>query len=376
MEERYIIQPDTEFVKELIDDGGESLKNCFQCGTCSVVCSLSPAEKPFPRKEMIWAQWGLKDRLLKDPDVWLCHQCTDCSTNCPRGAKPGDVLAAIRNYTIGYFSRPRFLAKALSAPGYLPALLAIPALLLFAFFWVAAGLTFPIGTISPEAMFSNSYTYVAMGILFLFVLIVAGSGTYRFWKSLSGFGTNPAPTAGGGGNWLKTLVSLLVETLKHSKFGKCEENKASRYTHLAIFYGAILLLIATALSAIFHHFLEIYSPHPLTSPVKIAGNLGALLLLVGCIFVIFRRFSASDNVGKTAYPDWFLIWVLFFTTLTGIATEVIRLAELAAATYWLYLVHLWLMFVFFISLPFSKAAHMIYRTVALAYARQIGREEG
>lgn len=377
MEDRYLIQPDTEFIREVIDLGGESLKNCFQCGTCSVVCSLSPAEKPFPRKEMIWAQWGLKDRLLKDPDVWLCHQCTDCSTSCPRGAKPGDVLAAIRSYSIGYFSRPRFLAKALSAPRYLPAILAIPALLLFAFFWAATGnLAFPGGRISPEDFIPNVYAYSAMGVVFVFVIIVALGGVYRFWKSISEFGANPGPATVRGGNWLKTLFSLLVEILKHSKFGKCEENKVSRYTHLAIFYGAILLLIATALSAIFHHFLEIYSPHALTSPVKIAGNLGALLLLVGCLFVIFRRFSASNNAGKTAYFDWFLIWILFFTTVTGIATEVIRLFELAAATYWLYLVHLWLMFIFFIYLPFSKGAHMIYRTVALAYARQIGRVEG
>jgi quinone-modifying oxidoreductase subunit QmoC len=377
MEEIYIIQPDTEFIKEVVDLGGESLKNCFQCGTCSVVCSLSPAEKPFPRKEMIWAQWGLKDRLLKDPDIWLCHQCTDCSTRCPRGAKPGDVLAAIRGYAIGHFSRPRFLAKALSAPRYLPAILAVPALLLFAFFWAATGsLAFPGGVISSEDLIPDIYAYIAMGMIFVFMFAVFGSGIYRYWKNFGEFRTNPGIAAGSRGNWLKTSLSVLVDILKHSKFGKCDENKVSRYSHLAMFYGAILLLVATATSAALNHFFGIYSPHPLVGPVKIAGNLGAVLLLGGLVFVIARRFSTSGNIGITGYFDWFLVWTLFFVTVSGIATEVVRLAGLAAATYWLYLVHLWLMFVFFIYLPFSKGAHMIYRTVALAYARQIGRVEG
>ena len=68
--------------------------------------------------------------------------------------------------------------------------------------------------------------------------------------------------------------------------------------------------------------------------------------------------------------------MLFGTVLTGTATELVRLAGAPAASYWLYLVHLWLMFVFFLYFPFSKAAHMVYRTVAMAYARQIGRIEG
>ena len=124
------IDPDLPFIRELMGHTGGSFKKCFQCGTCSGTCALSPEKAPFPRKEMAWAVWGLKERLLQDPDVWLCHQCNDCSTMCPRGGRPGDVLAAVRRVCISHYAFPRFLARWAGHPRYIPLMLALPALFL------------------------------------------------------------------------------------------------------------------------------------------------------------------------------------------------------------------------------------------------------
>ena len=126
MAEVVLISPDRAFVKELKAAGGDTLSKCYQCATCSTVCDLSPANRPFPRKEMHLAQWGLKERLMNDPDIWLCHQCNDCSLRCPRGARPGDVMAAIRRQAFKYFAFPQFMGKLLSTPSGLPILLLLP----------------------------------------------------------------------------------------------------------------------------------------------------------------------------------------------------------------------------------------------------------
>ena len=74
---------------------------------------------------MIAAGWGLKDKLVGNADIWLCHNCGDCSSLCPRGAKPGDVLAAVRAYTVAEYATPRALAKMVPDPRKLPILLGI-----------------------------------------------------------------------------------------------------------------------------------------------------------------------------------------------------------------------------------------------------------
>ncbi len=111
MAETIMLEPDVDFIKDVSKLGGGDLKKCYQCATCSVACPISPDNKPFPRKEMIAASWGLKDRLIADYDIWLCHNCGDCTTLCPRGAKPGDVLGAVRAYAVKAYSKPAFFGR-------------------------------------------------------------------------------------------------------------------------------------------------------------------------------------------------------------------------------------------------------------------------
>ena len=88
MAETLLIEPDSAFIQEVLTCGGSELKKCFQCATCSSVCELSGNGANFPRRLMIEAQWGLKEKVLADPAIWLCHNCGDCTVNCPRGAGP------------------------------------------------------------------------------------------------------------------------------------------------------------------------------------------------------------------------------------------------------------------------------------------------
>ena len=86
---RVTIDADLNFVQGLIHHGGADLKKCYQCSTCTVACPLTPDEAPFPRKEMLWAQWGMKDKLVRDMDLWLCHNCNDCTDLCQGAQNQG-----------------------------------------------------------------------------------------------------------------------------------------------------------------------------------------------------------------------------------------------------------------------------------------------
>jgi quinone-modifying oxidoreductase subunit QmoC len=377
MADSTIVRPDLNFIKEVKALGGDSLKKCFQCATCSVVCKLTPEDKPFPRKEMIWAQWGLKDKLMKDPDIWLCYNCNDCSVNCPRDAKPGEVLAAVRNYSFINFAFPRLMGKVLSQARYLPLLFGFPLILLLL---ILQGKTTP----SVPILFRNLIPYelidVAAGIFTLLVLIGLITGVSRFWSLLTQ-GITGAPSLLGA---LKSyLMPVLSKILRHEKFNDCEANKIRYYAHLAIFYGFVLCLIATSISAggiwaekLFFKGNEFFlPPWSLFSVVKLAGNLGGIAIVAGCLLVLYNRSVNKDKAGASTYLDSVFTWTILFVVITGFLTQFARMAEAAFWAYLFYGIHLVFVFYLLAYLPYSMFAHMIYRTVAMIFAEYSDRKK-
>ena len=367
-----VTDPDLKFLKDVKACGGDALKKCFQCASCSTVCNLSPDDRPFPRKEMIWAQWGLKKKLTRDPDVWLCHQCNDCSKYCPRGARPGDVLAALRRLSIREYAFPRFLALMVNDPRYLPVIFAIPVILLLLLMANAGTLGIPDGEIIYRKFIPQ---WPVVDVLFpltaIWTLICASVGVRRLW---AGFREGPYAELPASHFSFKQLGPTILNILGHRYFKECVVNRGRYLSHFPIFLGFVLLFVTTTCVAAGVYVFHQETPYSLYNPIKWIGNVGAIVLVLGALLAVFNRLAQQEEFGKGTYFDWLFLLVVLATGLTGLFTEILRLADIAGAAYPLYFVHLVCVWFLFAYLPFSKFAHILYRTIALLYARSAGRE--
>lgn len=380
------VQPDMEFVRELSAAGGENLKRCYQCATCSVACPIAPANNPYPRKEMVWASWGLKDKLMNDVDLWLCHNCGNCAELCPRGARPADLMAAARNMVYKQLTAPAVIGKWMSSIKGLPFLIAIPALIWFFVWSLRAGIKgswFPRaadGRIVFGEIFYGDYTIDPIFMLTFFgALFILYRGTMKLLARFRPEGS--VLVLGKTKPWYMHLKDVLFEEIvTHKKFQDCGADKADRKIgHMALFYSFVALAIVTAIVAGGHWIgkvipaLDVPTPMPLTFPVKILANLGALALFFGLVVMTARRFKFDPKYQASSFYDWYLLGVIWAVALTGMFSQIFRLLDHAPAAFTVYYLHLVAVWMLFAYLPWSKLGHFVYRVAALTYVRMLGR---
>lgn len=409
---QQVLEPDVSFIKILNERGGDTLKKCYQCATCSVACPIAPDNKPFPRKEMIAASWGLKDRLVSNLDIWLCHQCGDCSVMCPRGARPGDVLGAVRNVAIEEYSPIPWLAKAVNNPKMLPLLLAIPLVIFLIMgkivapiIWLAVGPILNIffkfdykatefldftpelfhGHIAHASFFSTWLVDMIFIPTSLFAIICFAIGLKNFTRDMHESAVRDGKVKNTEFSWKgigKGLLAVIVPILRHDKFSECSDNKSRATSHMMVLFGFIGCFIVTNIclvmlygSALIVGYDDaLHGPYSQLNPAKWLANVAGIALLVGSLAMIKNRLGKDPKHTQSSYSDWSLLGLVLGLAVTGLGAEVTRLAGAEFITYATYLLHLVFVFCLFAYVPFSKLAHLVYRTVALAYAEYAGRE--
>jgi quinone-modifying oxidoreductase subunit QmoC len=171
--------------------------------------------------------------------------------------------------------------------------------------------------------------------------------------------------------FVRALIQVLPTIFKHNKFTECSENKERATSHLMVFYGFLGLFIVTNIFFVVLYVFQIHGPYSQLNPVKWLANVSGIALVIGSGLMIKNRLANKDHLS--GYRDWYLIGLALALGLSGMLTEMTRLAGFAGLTYFLYFVHLVSVFCLFAYLPFSKLAHLVYRTVAMAYAQYANR---
>lgn len=385
------VKPDFEFIKAMKGVGGDTLKKCYQCASCSVACPLSSDGNPFPRREMILAQWGQKDKLIADPQVYLCHQCGDCTEICPRDARPGEVLGAIRAYAYKSLSWPTALADLCSSAKNLPILIGLPAAVIFVFWLVSGGMHIP----STEKFASVGYghffgywdfRWLAKNVLFIDIIFLGAvaiavtslyKGVTTLWRGMvATLDEKDVAYRPSVPQFVKLFLwPSLVEIVKHKRFNECTVNTDLVKGHLPLLLGFIGLFIVTLYSMFTQDVIGIFIPSmhgPISmwNPVKLLANVSAIAMIVG-IGILWMNRSKKEAEGKVTntFYDWFFIWVIMAVGVTGMVAQILRLIGIPSLGYISYYLHLVSVLMLFLYLPYTKFAHIVYRTFAMSFER-------
>ena len=144
-----------------------------------------------------------------------------------------------------------------------------------------------------------------------------------------------------------------------------------------VFFGFVAAAIATTFGVLYIDILGQHGPFTLSYgfPIKLFGNIGAIGIIVGIGMMMSNRFKNAEKLnGSGSYFDWLLIGVILAIGLSGFLAQLLRMAGVGAIAYPMYYIHLVTVFALFIYLPFSKLAHMFYRSAAMCFNKYSGRE--
>ncbi|MEW5952554.1 MAG: 4Fe-4S dicluster domain-containing protein [Bacillota bacterium] len=91
------LRTDPGFLGQVKEKSGQPIELCYQCQKCASGCPMVEYFEYTPNQIIRMVHFGLKDRVLKSPGIWLCSGCETCGVRCPNGIRISEVMDVLRS---------------------------------------------------------------------------------------------------------------------------------------------------------------------------------------------------------------------------------------------------------------------------------------
>jgi citrate/tricarballylate utilization protein len=360
---------------KILEEADRLMTVCNSCRYCEGLCAV------FPAMEM--------RRSFSDGDLNylanLCHGCGACYTDC-QFSPPHEfnvnvprTLAIARAESYAAYAWPQACAGLFERNGLAISVIAALSVAVFVFGFAAANdPQVLLGIHTGPGAFYRLMPHNAMALLFgaalLYAIMAIVMGIRAFWRDI---GEPIAMLADPPSLWQAMKDAGSLRYLDGGGVGCVNEDERPSdrrkiYHHLT-FYGFLLCFAATVIATLYHYWLAREAPYPWWDIPIVLGTLGGVGLLAGPAGLLAEKFKRDPVLVDTARTgmDVAFIAMLFMTGLTGIALLFWRDTPAMGL---LLALHLGVVFSLFITMPYGKFVHGIYRYVALVrYARERGQ---
>lgn len=367
MERAYRIDP--HLLRDVREYGPFDANGCFNCGSCTLACDLTAFPAAYPRRSIQYAVVGLAGPLRESLDPWLCQDCGDCSTACPRDAQPRESMATLRRYLMAQYDWTGIAAKIHTsrawAFGSLAAVGLLVAALVVGYHLSVVGMS--VSDLTSQSMgLSHMFptiTYFTLAVIFIPLLFLV-SQAVRMHRFVMGGGERKIPRSA----YLAEAGALFRHMLTQERMGKCpdETRRARMIKHRLMAAGVFTMFV---LLVFFLRFFQTDAIYPLWHPQRWIGYAAAAFLLYGTADIVIRRLEKKEEIYKRSEPEDFTFPILLFlTAASGIAVNILRYTGLPSAAHYTYFAHIVVSVpLLVVELPFGRWSHALYRPLAIYF---------